>query len=225
VILFFYVRPDGLLSRTDGIGKRLLANQEIARYVTDYRGNRITVNGIAMTVKKLGKVLGTLDEPFVSAIDVEVPGDVDISYDVARNKVVGAGINIVKRELRSAVLKGLRSQGITERCDQHTLLVLCKSPHSIRMDTSLKVPGLPAGDRPVPGIPIVAPEVLAAVREQLPSPPWPVGMHHMIADTLGITPNLVFRAIGALIASGQVSKGYSSHLDRDASNEDQSTES
>lgn len=212
VILFFHVRPDGLLSRSDGISKRILANQELSQYVSDYQGNRLTVNGVSMALSKLSRVIGTTAEPFVSAIDVEVPGTEDISYDVARNKVVGSGIHVIRRELRSAILKGMKALNITARLDQHTLSAIYSSPASgIKNSASTTGPGS------MPGAPVVDPEVLAAVREQLPSQPWPVGMHHVIADSLGISPNLVFRAIGALIASGQVTKGYSSRLDKPAS--------
>jgi hypothetical protein len=146
-------------------------------------------------------------------MDVEVPGHDDISYDVARNKVVGSGIHIVRRELRSAILKGLKALNITGRFDHHTLMAINNSPRS----------AITTVPRSMPGLPVVAPEVLAAVREQLPSPPWPVGMHHVIADSLGISPNLVFRAIGALIASGQVTKGYSSSLDKPTSEQSEPT--
>jgi ribosomal protein S25 len=195
VILFFQVRPDGLLSRSDSIGKVLLRNEELAHFVSEYRGNRLTVNGISMSMSKLARVLGAGKERFAIAIDVEVPGEEDIRYDVARNKVVGSGILAVRRELRWAIIKGLRSLNVLDRLDEETRL-------------AIEVPKRPVITS-AEHSPSVAPEVLAAVRDLIPSAQWPVGMHQLIANELGIPPSIAYRAISALLASGEIRKSYS----------------
>jgi signal transduction histidine kinase/ribosomal protein S25 len=205
VVLFFHVRSDGLLSRSDGSGTVLIRNKEMAAFLSDYVGNRLTVNGISMAMKKLGQILGagsTGKDRFALAVDVEVPGKEDIRYDVARNKVVGSGVLSVRRELRSAIIKGLRGSNVFDRLDQETKSAM-ESP---------KWPVISGA-----GAPLDLPEeVLAAVRELVPKRHWPVGMHRIIADRLGISPSLTHRAISALIAAGLIHKQYPSSTDQSA---------
>jgi signal transduction histidine kinase len=199
VVIFFHARPDGSLSRSDGSGKVLIQNKEMAAFLSDYVGNRLTVNGISMAIKKLGHILGagsTGKERFAVAMDVEVPGKEDIHYDVARNKVVGSGVLSVRRELRSAIVRGLRGSNIFDRLDQET-------------KSALTSPKWPVGFGPGASQDLPE-EVLAAVRELVPKKHWPVGMHRMIADELGISPSIAHRAISTLIAAGLIHKGYSS---------------
>ena len=195
VIIFFHIRADGLLSRSDGNTRVLLSNTELPHFLSEYRGNRLPVNGISMAMKKLGRILGTGitgKELFTIAVDVEVPGEEDIRYDVARNRVVGSGVITVRSELRRAIIKGLQALNVMDRLDEETRL-------------TIEVPK--RFDHPMPEAPPkVDPEVLSAVRELIPPTRWPIGMHHSIATRLGIAPSLAYRAITALLVSGQVMK-------------------
>jgi molecular chaperone HtpG len=190
VILFFHMRDDGLLSRSDGTRKVLLYNEELKHFLSDYHGNRLTVNGISMTMGKLGKLLGPKDEKVTMAVDVDVPGEEDIRYDVARNKVIGSAVPIIRTSLRRAIIEGLRGLQILDRLDADSRLLI-EDPSAFE------------STNPISEVP---PEVLAAVRPELPSSPWPVGLHRTIADRLQIPPWLVFRAISLLLSTGQVQK-------------------
>jgi signal transduction histidine kinase len=202
-ILFFYLRADGQLMHRDELTGAMLKAQELGEFLTNYQGNKITVNGISMSLKKLGSVLGSKGDRIPGAIDVELLGDEDVKYDVARRKLIGQGVMIVRQELRSAIVQGLKDMGIYARLHAETLKAIA--------DATQKLNVTPKGStRPVD------PHVLSVVRDALPDYKWPVGLHHMLAEQLGISPGLVYRAIGALLETGSVRKPGSSSEEQGA---------
>jgi molecular chaperone HtpG len=189
-ILFFFNNGDGTLShRRDGT---ILNSETLHLYLSNFHGNRITVNGISMNLKKIGRVLGYREQRLAGAIDVEIRGERDVQYDVARHRLVGGGAAIARSELRQTIVKGLHELGVAERLDETA---------SQALDARAVV--LTDGKaRTVRTITDQA--LLDAVRAEIPKGRWPLGLHDIIAERLGITRTIAFRAISTLISSGRV---------------------
>jgi hypothetical protein len=148
-----------------------------------------------MVLKKIGHVLGTRDKRLAGAIDVELRGDVDVKYDVARRRLVSAGASIARGELRQAIVRGLSDLGIADRLDAAAKIAL------EALSVSERDPRVP---KPVK--PLENEEILQAVLGELPSGEWPPGLHHLIAERLNIRPSLCYRAISTLLESGRITK-------------------
>jgi hypothetical protein len=191
VILFFFRTADGKLTRRDG--RTALKPEEFHQYLKNYRGNKITVNGISMTLNKVGRVLGARDRRLAGAIDVELRGDTDVKYDVARDRLVKAGASIARRELRQAIVRGLRDLGVADRFDDAARIAL-ESPSEYSADKTKAFK------------PVENEEVLKAVLREIPRGKWPFGLHRLIAERLDISPTLAYRVISTLLESGRISK-------------------
>ncbi|MFN0056019.1 MAG: ATP-binding protein [Planctomycetales bacterium] len=183
-ILFFRRVSDGQLTRLEWKAEQLY------RYLKAYSGNRLTVNGIAMKLRNVGRILGRHTSRIAGVIDVELRGDADIKYDVSRDRLIGEGLAIARRDLRESILAGLSELGIVHRLDSAARAGL--EPNSGALV-----------DRKFGRVrPLEDEEVLAAVRQEIPARPWPVGLHRIVAERLGIRPSIAFRAIETLLAAG-----------------------
>lgn len=181
VVLFL-----GVGSPTDG-GQPGLVNVRISeeqksRLLIGYGGNRITVNGVAMSLKRLGRVVAKGFSRTSAVLDVELRGDARYQYDVARQRIVGTTAILIRDELRGAIKRGLRDTGIAARL----------RPGMLDLDEGHRAPTAPD------------PAFLVAVRNLLPKTAWPTGVHRLIADELGVSASKVWLAIGYLLESGEV---------------------
>jgi molecular chaperone HtpG len=189
VILFFHRRPDNRLVHR--LERFAMKDEAIKGYLKNYGGNRITVNGISMILNKTGRVLGSKERRLAGAIDVEIRGDMDVKYDVARNRLVEEGSSVARREIRSAVVSGLKEMGIADRLDD-----------AGREALDPVVPTIGANTWKVK--PVTNEAVLDAVQGELPVGKWPFGLHRIIAARLDISASLAHRAISTLIELGRV---------------------
>ena len=84
-------------------------------FLEGYGGNRITVNGFVMSVKGASKVLGKGKNRLAVLFDLEVSGDMDVEYDISRQRLVGRGRSTVLGALEKALSDGLRDTGVIDR--------------------------------------------------------------------------------------------------------------
>ncbi len=195
VILFFFRTGDGKLTHRKG--PEALKSEALRHYLSEYRGNTITVNGISMALRKVGRVLGQRERRLSGVIDVELRADPDVKYDVARDRLVEVGATLARQELRQAIVLGLRDLGIANRLDEEAQKAL-ESPREYYR--------YPIRDfRPFENEEVL----LKAVMGEIPPGKWPVGLHRIIAERLSISPSLVYRAMSALLESGRIIKDKS----------------
>ena len=191
VILFFAREKDGSLALRYRGKKAPIRSEDYKRYIEDFSGNRITVNGITMSLKKIGRVIGRKGSGSLraaGALDIEVRGSKEVEYNVTRDRlVVSSGLN-VRQELRRAIYRCLVETGLASRLDGESLSLWHPAAES----------GQPSSRRTF----LVRDEgLLKAVQKLLPSEPWPIGLHQTIADTLGIKPALSYAAIDTLLTT------------------------
>lgn len=197
IILLFFRTDEGKLWHR----KQINLTTEIRIKVEDHRmllknytGNRITVNGISMSLKRLGRVLGR-NQRIAAAIDVELRGDEDILYDVARNKLVGSGGLIARNELRKVIIEGIKGLWVYEQLHEQTKAII---------DQWFTEDG-----RPIKGIvfkPVKDDMVLSAIIDVMPREKWPIGIHRIVAEKLNIPAGLAHRAISTLLEDGRLKK-------------------
>lgn len=88
VLVLFKKEPDGKLSH--------LRDRQFLRFGTtgidpssfllDFTGNRVTVNGFTMNLKKMNRALGSGKNRLAILLDVDVRGDDDVEYDISRDR-------------------------------------------------------------------------------------------------------------------------------------------
>jgi len=194
VILFLFRNEDGKLAFRNENKSVILYDRDYTKWLKNYGGNRITVNGITMTLKRLGRIFGKKRKIF-GALDIDLKGDKDIIYDVARKRIVGTGALIARIDIRKALIEGLKDMGILARLDskaKSSLTEWINDYESIMWDK---------GSRPVKDD-----KLLDAVFDAMPKDFWPIGIHHEIAKKLKIPSGLTYRAISTLIESGRLIK-------------------
>lgn len=121
--LFLFKNDDGTLSCYDK-SEKLEWGQGIlkANGLTNngFTGNRITVDGVLMRMKKLSTMLRSNRKRFRSIIDVEVTGNEKVNYNVSRTRIVGASHPYVRNAIKKAFSAGLKDAGVYERMDEET---------------------------------------------------------------------------------------------------------
>ena len=192
VILFLFITNDGKLIHTP-YDRKINTNELRVTSLKNYKGNTITVNGITMSFKRIGSVFGRKD-PIITAIDLDIKADEDITYDVSREKLVGSGKQIVVNEIIIATIKGLKELGVYEKLHNTTKEKIEFLASEIRPSWSIKYK--PLSDN----------VVLDTVLEAMPEGKWPIGIHRIIAGRKRIPPTTVYRAISTLIESGRLKK-------------------
>lgn len=188
VILFFAKSENGKLSHLRD-KKYLKLNTEIIdtrKVLTGYVGNRLTVNGFVMNLRRVSAVLGkSFKRRFPIVLDIDIKGVADVVFDVSRDRVVGKGALYVRNEIRECILKGLKELGLFERFEDET--------KSIIMQTNSNDVALVTNE-------VILEQVLSLV----PKEHWPKNFHHLIADKLEISRGVVSRAIVTLFRAGRI---------------------
>lgn len=121
--MFLFKNDDGTLSSYDK-SQKLEWGQGIlkANGLTNngFTGNRITVDGVLMRMRKLSSILRDNRKRFRSIIDVEVTGNEKVDYNVSRTRIVGASHPYVRNAIKKAFSDGLKAGGVYERMDEET---------------------------------------------------------------------------------------------------------
>lgn len=202
-----------VLLRRDGSGElthlseaghaiRIGVEIETERVLRGYRGNRVTVNGFLMNLRKATKVFGGRRQ-VPSVYDVDVRGDRRVEYNVSRERIVGSGSTYVRSHLAETVVMGLKEMGYWEALGQWTRNLFTRSGPSVPTSSRTAIPlASAAGHRPPWSV--EREEFLDRIADMIPRSPWPKGLHKDIAARLGISNGRANRAITYLISSGRV---------------------
>lgn len=171
-------------------------------FLASFSGNRITVNGFAMSLKKASKILGAGKNRLAMVLDIDIRGDKDVQYDISRERIIGSGKVVVVDALEDAILRGLRDTGVFERLTPGSQRAVDRV-RRVREEESRAIGFLGSGrsEQLRPGEPE---EILDRVEPLLPKGDWPPGLHRSIAQTLSIPNGLAYRAISTLILRGRV---------------------
>jgi hypothetical protein len=157
------------------------------RVLDNYAGNRISVNGFLMNMKKTSRLFRSGGKRQIAFVyDVDVVGSPDVIYDVARDRIVGNGIYVVKNELRQSIERGLRETGVFNRLDPRTQ----KAIH-----------GGPLGNEPE-----IEEPILQLVADNVPQGIWPKDVAGEIANTIKLPKKVVGRAISFLLMTGRIKR-------------------
>jgi len=157
-----------------------------------YQRNRVTVNGFVMALSHASRIFGRTKEARI-AFDLDVVGDSEIAYNVARERIVHGGAALVKQEMGAALLKGLNELGIFESMTPQTQAAF--SPPLSRAQWIAQAGG-----------PIEDQVLLGKVRALMPEKGWIRGLPAEIAEKLGISRDTARLAIYTLLEKGRVEK-------------------
>jgi hypothetical protein len=202
IILFFSINLDGTLSYLSNTNKPLRISRQSGpnaidpnNIVENYTGNRITVNGFRMTLKKILRIY----KRYIAAVlDIDISGDKNIEYEVSRERISGQGALYLKNSIRAVTLKALLEMGILDKMDQ---------PSKDIIKTLMQVEK-PWSEGNM-GESYITPEILERVRNLLPDNKWPPMIGKEIANKLNISNTLASRAISQLIKKGLIKKPFS----------------
>jgi molecular chaperone HtpG len=210
VILAFSRGADGSLSHEVN-GKPLKfirGSLDPSTFIDGYAGNRFTVNGFRMSIKKISRILGIGKTRIPIAFDVDVVGDGDVVYDVARDRIIGPGKAVVAKAFREAIQSGLEDLGVLSQLSRDTRHVIEQSfqVYARQEFDSDASSNWFSRSRPVT---VLDDALLQATERVLPAGDWPKGIHKLVAEQLNISNNLASRAISTLLDLGRITRsGY-----------------
>lgn len=174
---------------------RVGAGVDPATFLDDFPGNRVTVNGFTMNIRKIGRVLGGGKNRFALLLDIDIRGDDKVQYDISRDRIVGNGATIVKTALAETICKGLVDTGVMARLDPQTRSVVDEEFRA--RDSEKKFRGTTEGR-----------EFVEQVLSLIPGREWPQReIVNEIGSKLEAKEYLVRDAIAFLKRSGRISGG------------------
>jgi molecular chaperone HtpG len=205
VVFLFLQKTGDQLSMFDKNGDRIKVFSKISADVIfeRYQGNRVTVNGFKMSLKKQRSLhsYGKTTLPLV--FDIEIEAAENISFDIARDRLIGHTKPVIVNEFRRSIYRSLLQAGFLDRLEPDTRALV---------ETVLltQFPPPTASMRPV-----TDEELLERVRQSLPAGPWPTAIHKSIAERLHVSSSIVSRAISTLINRGTITKPFKEESPRE----------
>ncbi|MGA3023884.1 MAG: ATP-binding protein [Bryobacteraceae bacterium] len=179
------------------LGKSSIEPQD---FLEEFGGNRVTVNGFSMTLRKAGRMFGHGKNRLAVFFDLEVRGDTEVEYDISRERIVGMGRIVVLTGLEQAVCEGLRDMGVLDRLTPETRRLIDGTLR--REQAAQRAAGFFV---PLQGFPPLEDQALLdRIADMVPVGPWPGGLHKSIAKRLSISNSLAIRGIDTLIRAGRV---------------------
>lgn len=124
VYMFFFEKEDGKISYKDPSSKIVWGLYPLKPNILfddNISTCRVTINGISMTVKKLGRLFNTKKREVPFIVDMDVTSSNEIEYDVSRTRVRSKGIDFLKKELHRCIMECLDQQGLTPLFDDETV--------------------------------------------------------------------------------------------------------
>lgn len=153
----------------------------------NYRGNRLSVNGFRMGLKRTNRLFG---KALKFAYDINILGDEEVKFDVARDRIIGRGTTVVKGRMKYAIIAGLKESGIFSLLTEETQNYLTSSDIFHEYDMTL-----PDQDK------------IFEIKNLIPSGQWPVGLHQIIAKQVNITPSLTYNVMSYLLDNNMIEDG------------------
>ncbi|WP_074410333.1 HD domain-containing protein [Aquimarina megaterium] len=188
-ILPLYIDGDMLVLNKDN--RRIQFNEERSINPHDvfkeYQGNRVTVNGFKIGLKRTSRIFG---KRLRFAYDINVIGNEEVRYDVARDRIIGKGVTIVKNRVREAIIKALEETGIIDSLEDTTLNYL-RSSKLLQDDETI----------------IAEKKDLEKIKNLIPQETWPIGLHQSIAKELDLRPRIVRNTISYFLDNDMVFDG------------------
>lgn len=123
-IFFFFKTEEDLYSYYDSSEKIIWGNYPLKTSVLFegfLGGSRVTINGITMGFKRIGSLYNTKNKIVSNVFDLEVIGINDVTYNVARQRVLNDGLHTIRKEIFKAVEKGFKEIGIWDKFDHETI--------------------------------------------------------------------------------------------------------
>ena len=191
VWILFAKTEQGLLSHLKGKHYLRLGAGKVGidpnKFLQGYSGNRVSVNGFSMSLKKIGKVLGLGKNRLALLVDVDVRGDDAVEYDISRDRIVGNGAVLVRTRLQNAIYAGLRDTGVLDRLAPETRSVVETSKTVYKLTDQ-----------------VFDEQLLNDISKLIPDGIWVKGLHKMVAVRLSISNDLAWRALSHLATTGRV---------------------
>jgi hypothetical protein len=159
-----------------------------------YLGNVLTVNGFKMNLKRAARVYGSL---IPIAFDIDLSGDSELTYSISRERIMSDGSFVFKARLREAIKRGLTELGILDRLKDNVRKAI-EDPSSFGL-TEAGEQGYSAKR-----LSMLTPEVIEAIKIEIPVNHWPIGMHRTISEKLHLTPGAVSTCITWLLREGKI---------------------
>ena len=120
---FFFRAEDGLLYHYDPTDIRVweMDTLKMVRLFDNLEHvNLVTVNGIKMSVKKIGKLFNARKKIVPYAIDVNISSSSEVVFDVTRQKLIGSGLDYVRCGIIDIVIKALGDLHIYDQLADET---------------------------------------------------------------------------------------------------------
>jgi molecular chaperone HtpG len=199
VVMFFHADADGTLSNRDQNNAMLVFGRnglDPVRVFKNYTGNRIAIDGFRMSLKKMSKLLSIGKNRIPLILDLNISGDREIQYDVARDRIIAQGKFHVAIEFRESLLRALTQSNMLER---------------LRPDTRKLVEDLiqiPAAEyvRARGYMDFDEREIARIIEDLIPDRVWTPELVGRIAPRLKIPPEIVNRILRQLLEQGLLSR-------------------
>ena len=178
IIIFCRRKPNGSISLN--FAKRELQEKELPLLLSEYEGNRITVNGFRMfKANRAFRIFGTAK--LLSVFDIDINDSSKIEYDISRDKLTYRSLSFVRDHLRKVLDFSLESDSFESYGISGAELLVAL--HGAESDNA----------------PFVDPELLEKVLCRLPARPWPKMIHKTIAEELNISNTEVSKIIAYIL--------------------------
>jgi len=161
-------------------------------FFTGYTGNRVTVNGFRMGLKKMAKLMSLGNQKIALLLDVDIPGEEDITYDISRDKVLGEGKFKIATEFRDSLLKFLTQSHIIERLSDETRSLITAAKE-IPSEQLARQRGY---------LPVDSHRLEITIFDVIPDGIWRRGTAHAIAKRLQLPLDVVVQHMRLLLGEG-----------------------
>lgn len=204
VVVLLYKNNDGKLTiYKDGQrfvfygNKRATINPQIL--VKNYQGNRICVNGFKVDEFRTKNLLRfKTGLKFQALIDIDVMSGNGIELDVSRERLTRKGDMLFRREFQKSIITAFNETGVMSELDEEIKLSIPIIP--LTQEELLKT--LTNRDEDHDALKGLYDSIISLI----PDGKWPKGLHHQIANTLGVSSRLVSRVISGLLKTGTIKR-------------------
>lgn len=190
----YVIFPFAFLENKLGIklnGHKLIFDENISinphHVFINYPGNRLTVNGFRMGLKRANKIFG---RSLRFAYDINVIGDDEVRFDVARDTIVGRGNTVVKARIKEAIIAGLKESGIFDMLTEETQKYISSAKMFHEYDDKLP-----------------SDEKISEIKNLIPDGQWPIGLHHEIGLKVNLSASLTYNAMSYLLDNNLIKDG------------------
>lgn len=121
---YFFKTDSGQLSYVDEKGICVWGNDPLKLaqlFKNKDHCNLVTVNGISMRLKKIGSLFNYKRKIMSYVVDIDIPGNENVVYDVSRQNIIGKGLNYVREEIIRCTKLHLETTGYYAQLTKDTI--------------------------------------------------------------------------------------------------------